>query len=169
MNGRLPTVRIWYDNLSALAGSERKPLFALAPGNHVHGGLRLEIAGRLVPSLGYWGQNDACFQVWLEELRRAAEALKPSGRRHIFDEGEQGQPAFVFEREGDQGFFTIAASELSDGEANPHWYRVEFSPEDFLAAYQNFRASFTAELRRVSPVAANAWLKRIDSKQDLFE
>jgi hypothetical protein len=47
----------------------------------------------------------------------AAEALKTSGGRYVFDEGEQGQPAFVFEREGDQGFFSIAASEISDGDA----------------------------------------------------
>jgi hypothetical protein len=140
------TVRIWHENLSALAGNDRKPLSTLTPINHVHGGLRLEIAGRLVPCLGYWGQDDVCFQVWLEELWLAAEALGTPGGRHIFDEGEQGQPAFVFEREGDRGFFTIAPSEISDGNAHTDWQRVEFLPADFLAAHESFRTSFSAEL-----------------------
>jgi hypothetical protein len=169
MSGGQPTVRIWHENLAAMAGNDRKPLSALTPEDHVHGGLRLEIAGRVAPCLGYWGPDDVCFGQWLEELWHAAEALSTPGGRHTFDEGEQGQPAFVFEREGDRGFFTIAASEISDGEADPDWQRVEFLPADFLAAHDNFRTSFCAELRGAAPAVAALWLGRFDLKQGSAE
>jgi hypothetical protein len=138
--------------------NDRRPLSALAPDSHVHGGLRLEFAGRLVPYLGYWGPDDVCFGQWLGELVQAAAAVSQPGGRHVFDEGEQGQPAFVFERDGDRGFFSIAASELSGSDGDPDWQRVEFPPAEFVAAVAGLRASFAAELRAASPGAAEAWL-----------
>jgi len=153
------TVRIWHENLASI-NVDREPLAALTTEGHIHGCLRLEIAGRLVPCLGYWGPDDVCFDAWVVELFRAAEAMRIPGSRYVFDEGEQGQPAFVFEREGDQAFFTIAASSLSDGVARPDWQRVEFSPDEFVTAYENFRESFFAEVRAGAPAVAEAWLQR---------
>jgi hypothetical protein len=155
-----PTVRIWHENLAAMAVNDRQPLFRLAADSHIHGGLRMEIAGRLVPYLGFWGPDDVCFDQWLGELWQVARAMGQPGGRHVFDEGEQGQPAFVFHRDGNRGFFTIAASGISDGPADADWQRVEFSPADFIAAHQRFRASFVAELRAAAPGAADAWLAR---------
>ena len=65
--------------------------------------------------------------------------------------------------EGDQGFFSIAASKISDGKANPEWQHVEFSPADFLAAHDRFRVSFVAMLRGAAPGVAELWLKRVIS------
>jgi hypothetical protein len=149
---------MWCENLAAMAGNDRQPLSALAADSHVHGGLRLETAGRLVPGLGYWGPDDVCFGQWLGELRQAARALAQPGGRHVFDEGEQGQPAFVFERDGERGFFSIAPSELSDASGDPDWQRVEFAPAEFVAAYNELRDSFARALRQASPAAA--WLAR---------
>jgi len=74
-----PTVRIWYENLAAMVVNDRKPLSDLALDRHVHGGLRLEIGGRLVPYLGYWGPDDVCFGEWVNELWLAAKALRDPG------------------------------------------------------------------------------------------
>jgi len=164
MSSEHPTVRIWYENLAAMALNDRHPLSTLDPLSHVHGGLRLEIAGRLVPYLGYWGPDDVCFSQWLAELWCAARALEQPGGRYTFDEGEQGQPAFVFERDGDRAHFTIADSAV-DGVGDPAWQRVEFSPADFLAAHERFRESFLATLRAAAPVAAEAWITRFDPQQ----
>jgi hypothetical protein len=155
-----PTVRIWCENLAAMAGNDRHQLSALAADSHIHGGLRLEIGGQLVPYLGYWGPDDVCFGQWLGELRQAARALEQPGGRHVFDEGEQGQPAFVFERDRERGFFSIAASEISGADGDPSWQRVEFVPGEFVAAYAGFRDWFVAALCQASPVAAKAWLAR---------
>jgi hypothetical protein len=71
-------------------------------------------------------------------------------------------PAFVFERDGDQEFFSIAASALSGAGGDPAWQWVEFSPAEFVAALADLRASFAAALRQASPTAAEAWLARFD-------
>jgi hypothetical protein len=102
-----------------------------------------------------------CFGEWVNELWHAAQALRDSGGRHVYDEGEQGQPAFVFEREGDRGFFSIIASEFSEGEAHPDWQRIEFCPNDFLTANADFRRKFFAELRAAAPKIADGWLARL--------
>lgn len=78
----------------------------------------------------------------------------------MFDEGEQGQPAFVFERDGDRGHFSIAASELSEVGGDPEWERVGFMPGEFVAAYNGLRASFVTMLRHASPDTAEVWLAR---------
>jgi hypothetical protein len=148
---------MWCENLAAMHFSERRPLSEVGGASHIHGGLRLEIAGRLVPYLGYFGPDDVCFGQWLRELWHAAHALDQPGGRHVFDEGEQGQPAFVFEREGDRGFFSIAASAESEGD--PNWQRVEFAPSEFITAFEGLLTSFSQILREASPTAAESWLR----------
>lgn len=154
------TVRMWYENLAAMSGNDRLPLSQLLPTSHVHGGLRLEIGGRLVPYMGYWGVDDVCFGQWLVELENAANALKHDGGRYVFDEGEQGQPAFVFERASSQGYFTIGSSEYSGEDGDPDWDRVEFSPTEFVATFEQLRHAFETEIMREAPANAIQWLAR---------
>ena len=154
-----PSVRIWHRDLAFVPDNERLPVSALVAGNrHVHGELLIEIDGRLVPGLGYWGPNDVCLADWLRELWHAAGALERADGRHVFDEGEQAQPAFVFERVGDICYFSIAASVISGGEADPDWQRVPFLPADFVAAHERFRTALFAELRAAAPQVAAAWI-----------
>jgi len=159
----IPSVRIWYEHLAAMRISERLPLSDLGPDQHIHGGLRIQFGARFVPHLGYFGPDDACFITWLEELWSAAQAFEfATDVRYTFDEGEQGQPAFVFERVGDRAYFSIAASEFSGGEADPDWQHVEFSPVEFLAEHACFRESFFATVRAAAPHVAEQWIRRHD-------
>ncbi len=155
------TVRIRFENLAAMEVNDRRPLSELIVESHIHGGLRLEFGGRLVPHLGYFGPDDVCFSQWIVELRHAAEAMRTPDGRHVFDEGEQGQPAFVFEREGEKGYFSVAESEISEGQADPDWQRISFSPADFITAHEEFRRSFTTALRTAAPMVAEQWLSRL--------
>jgi hypothetical protein len=67
----------------------------------VHGTLWIRVNGRDLPALGFWGRDDACLGAWAAELSRAVQALEPSDQAcYVYDEGEQGQPAFVFTRTG---------------------------------------------------------------------
>jgi hypothetical protein len=157
------SIRIWHENLAAMRVSERLPLSALTPDEHIHGGLRLQFGGRLVPHLGYFGPDDACFDTWLEELLSAAHAFESAtDARYVFDEGEQGQPAFVFERVGDRAYFSIADAEISGGEADPDWQRVEFSPHEFLVEHTRFRESVFATIRAAAPHIADQWIREHD-------
>ena len=162
MNER-PSIRIWFENLATQLADELLPLSALTSEGHIHGGLRLQFWERFVPSLGYSGPDDVCFNTWLEELWSAAQTFKSSTNgRFVFDEGEQGQPAFVFERVGDRAYFSIVDAEFSGGEADPDWQRAEFSPEEFLAEHARFRESFFAVLRAETPDVSEQWIRLND-------
>lgn len=154
-----PTVKIWHENLHVLSlDGNQEPLKNLTADGHIHGGLRIEINGRIVPHLGFHGPDDVCFNEWLLQLKTVANAITASGGRHEFDEGEQGQPAFVFERIGEFGYFSITDSMLSQTKGNPQWQKVEFNPNEFIAAYDCLLTSFKNELERTAPAFANEWL-----------
>jgi len=155
------TIRIWHENLRVTGSQHPVPLSSLTLDEHIHGGLRIEIYGRLVPHLGYFGPDDVCLGDWLSELGRVAEAFRSrSDERYIYDEGEQGQPAFLFERNGETALFSIVDAEFSGGKAEPDWQRVAFSPEEFLGAYEVCRKSFVTLLRNEAPHVADEWLRR---------
>ena len=155
------TIRIWHENLRATADQHRVPLSSLTLDEHIHGGLRIEISGRLVPHLGYFGPDDVCLGAWLSELGRITHAFRAApDARCIYDEGEQGQPAFLFERVGETALFSIVDAEFSGGEADPDWQLVAFSSRDFLSACDGYRKSFVTLLRNEAPHVADEWLHR---------
>lgn len=159
MSNEVKSVRMWIEeNLEAVGHTDRRPIADLIADEHIHGGLRLEIGGRLVPHLGYFGPDDVCFGQLLVELDHAACALQQPNGRYIYDEGEQGQPAFLFERDSNHGYFSIIQSELSGADGDEDWQRVEFSPSEFATGFQQLVTSFTSELRAGVPAVAEAWL-----------
>lgn len=143
--------------------NDRLSLSALTLDAHIHGGLRIQLGKRLVPSLGYFGPDDVCFNTWLEEFSSIARAFEAAtDMRYVFDEGEQGQPAFVFERVGDCAYFSIVDAGFSGGVADPEWQRVEFSPIEFLAEHARFRRSLFATIRAAAPHIADQWIREHD-------
>ncbi|MBC7806464.1 MAG: hypothetical protein H7145_09970 [Akkermansiaceae bacterium] len=169
MNSKpVPTVTLRFENLAVLEdgeeGTKRVPLPSLREDSHIHGGFRLVIGGRVVPYMGYFGADDVCFGDWLTELDGVMEAFAADEvATYVYDEGEQGQPAFVFEREGDVAFLSIADSKISDGEAHPDWQRAVFHYTDLRDEYAHFRADFADEVRRAAPATGEKWLKRFRS------
>jgi hypothetical protein len=152
------TVRIWFEKLVTTRGGTELPLSELKRGDHLHGGLRLELGGRLVPNLGYFGPDDVCINTWLGELDAVARVFNASkSGKYVFDEGEQGQPAFVFERANNAAYFRIVEG-IGGGTADPDWQRVEFSPDDFLTEHQRFREAFLAAIRTAAPKGALKWI-----------
>jgi hypothetical protein len=161
----IPPVRISVADLctyrtAETGGTEREPLSQLGePRNagHVHGTLIIEIAGRGVPHLGFFGPDDVCLNTWLVELCNAVNALAATLGEYTFDEGEQGQPAFQFARTGDEVAFSINESVLGGGAADPEWQDVRFPYGDFRAAVLLFLDELRAELGRQVP---KTWERR---------
>jgi hypothetical protein len=143
--------------------SERLLLARLSDrGGHVHGRLEITVNGVLLPYLGYFGPDDVCFNEWVFQLHSALSTLRSGTHSsHTYDEGEQGQPAFLFEREADVLFVSIVASELSDGEAHPDWQRVACSFTDFEHNVARFLTDFRQHLCSVAPEFAAEWWSRI--------
>ena len=164
----MTTVRITCSNLWTHAASgERAPLAALEQSGefgHIHGLLTIEIGGRRVPHLGFFGPDDACLNTWLVELRNVVNAIAEPSGEYIFDEGEQGQPAFEFSRIGDEVSLSIVESSLSDGAADAEWQDVRCSYEDFRAAVLRFEEELRNELRRQAPEQWERWWPRESSR-----
>jgi len=153
------TLKISFADLAVVRQNERLPLDELTLDDHVHGALRVEVAGRRLPHLGYFGDKDVCMADWLEELAGVRDAFTSSeSGRYVYDEGEQGQPAFVFERSGDRAYVTIADAEYSGGVADPAWQHVEFSAAALISEEARLRQAFAAHLTSAAPTVASRWL-----------
>jgi len=131
-------------------------------GPHVHGTLSIIVAGQALPMLGYFGPNDACLKDWAEELSRAAKTVQASDpARYVYDEGEQGQPAFVFERKGATVEVSVGPSASGDSDGIPEWGVQPCTLEEFVAQVRRFLAEFGAALDEASPGSAGKWLGKL--------
>lgn len=159
------TIEINIDDLAVLNGGDGKrlPLSSLgASSRHIHGVLEIKIKGRVVPFMGYCGRNDVCFLQWMTALKNIREKFKGNiYERYIFDEGEQGQPAFLFERHNDSMYLSIVDSEISDGEADPDWQKIEFTYQEFVSEYDELYENFVAILRNAAPQTADQWIEAL--------
>jgi hypothetical protein len=143
--------------------SERLTLARLSDrGGHIHGRLEIEINGTSLPYLGYFGPDDVCFNEWVFQLHSGLNTLRSAPSiSHTYDEGEQGQPAFLFQRESHQLFISIIASALSDGQADPDWQRIPCSFVDFEHSATTFLTDFRQHLLTVAPHFATEWWSRV--------
>jgi hypothetical protein len=139
--------------------SIRLPVSALASGGeHVHGELIIGLGGRRLPHLGFFGDDDVCFNTWLQELlsiKRALSAAEES--TYVFDEGEQGQPAFEFSREGELLFTSVVASALSGAGADLSYQRVCCMWADFAAAVCSFKEELRSTVEREAGSHGESW------------
>ena len=159
---------IRFENLftyTADATDVRLPLSALPSGtNHVHGRLEIIISGKPIPALGYAGTDDVCLNTWTCEISAVVEALNQSSdATYSFDEGEQGQPAYLFVREHDVLYVSVVDSPLSGAHGDPSYQQVSCAWEDFRQAARQYIQSLRAEIEREVPGYASTWLQRFAS------
>lgn len=128
---------------------------------HVHGELRVTVSGCRLPRMGFFGPGDVCVGTWLMELNHAAKTLRASDpARYLFDEGEQGQPAFLFEREGDVVILSVVDAEFSDGVGSPEWGRQACKLSEFTGEVARFTLSLEESFEREAPGQGRAWVRR---------
>jgi len=99
--------------------------------------------------------------MWARELRQAVESLDAQEHaRYVFDEGEQGQPAYEFVREASTLWVSVVASEVSDGEADPSWQRVPCDYAEFREAVLGFLSRLQELLRAAYGVSVGEWWRK---------
>jgi hypothetical protein len=156
------TVSIEFRSLYTYATPEtnvRLPLSDLPIGaHHVHGELAIRFGDKPLPYLGYLGSDDVCFNTWLQELMSVHDALcERDYSTYVFDEGEQGQPAFEFIRESELLFISIIDSTLSDEAADPAYQRVCCLWNDFVGALKSFQVSLRSAIELEAGNYAKVW------------
>ncbi len=142
-NGKLPLHRLDDDQLS-----------------HIHGQLCIIVNRRNLPSLGYWGPEDVCLNTWIEEISGLHQWSRQGAEEpYIVDEGEQGQPAFRFERRRKQVLISVVDSLLSGGSGDATFQELSCLLDDVRSACAEFLSTFSEELARtVGEARAARWL-----------
>lgn len=131
--------------------------------DHIHGRLDFRIQDRAVPYMGYFGPEDVCFNTWFTELSGVILAYRRGEKTYRFDEGEQGQPAYEFNFEGDSCFLSVVDSPLSGQEGDPAWQLAGFTMSDLVAAYEGIKTEFLAEIQREAPQTAAFWQTKLSA------
>ena len=129
---------------------------------HVHGEMQIIIDGRVLPSFGIDSPDDVCFGYWIEMFTKLFEAFNMNldqNTQYTIEGGEQGTPAYRFEKKGDCVYFSIVESMLG-GKGDPNWQRIEFSYRDFKKAFLEFKKNFIDEIRVSAPKMVDYWIKK---------
>ena len=124
---------------------------------HIHGLLDFKINNVTVPYIGYFGAEDVCFNTWFEELSNVIVTYRKGEKTYLFDEGEQGQPAYQFDFEDGLCFLSIIDSPISEAEGDPNWQRVKFEMTDLVAAYDGLKIRFLNEVQIKASEALSYW------------
>lgn len=125
---------------------------------HIHGQLDIIVAGKPLPSLGYLGPDDVCMTTWVQELTTILNTL--GGRLetvYVFDEGEQGQPAYEFRREFDLLFVSVIDSKISGQHGDPSFQSISCTWFDFVASVRAFLAELRIEIENEAGDVGRAW------------
>lgn len=169
-NNSNPDIRIHFNNLyvsdSDLDGGtihlplKQLPSMEDAAYQHIHGFLEIQVKGHKLPYLGFFTENDVCFNTWIAVLYEVEQAFKLSSRViYSFDEGEQGQTAFQFQREDDWVYISIVESKYSGSSAVPEWQRIACNYTDFHAAIEVFLTDIKTTLQAELNEYASEWLE----------
>ena len=119
---------------------------------HIHGRLEIRVNGRAMPALGYFGPDDVCLGQWAHELLLVLRTLSAGNEaRHVYDEGEQGQPVFEFRRDESRAYISITDSD---------WRAVACDAGAMLSSVRSFLDELRGRLESLAPHAATAWWAR---------
>jgi hypothetical protein len=155
------SIRITFSDLWTYGADtdKRLPLSSLPHScGHIHGRLTINVAGRALPHLGYWGPDDVCLWHWAQQLAWAVETLSAALQSdYVYDEGEEGQPAFQFSRQGDTVYLSVIDSELSDGVADPEWQGVPCRFEDLRSEVERLLNDLHKAVKAEAPSVAKYW------------
>lgn len=128
------------------------------PGDHIHGEVEISIDGVLLPALGFFGPDDVCVNTWLAEIWQVVAHLSADeGTRYVFDEGEQGQTAYAFERSNDHLLLSVIDG-AGGGKADPAWQEVGTPFDEFVSQVGAFTSSLRTTLNNQAGDRGKAWL-----------
>jgi hypothetical protein len=120
---------------------------------HVHGQLRFEINGQIID----WFLVDACFNTWLPNLNFILRHFEGGETSYRKEGDDQGEPDFLFEREGNHVYFSILGNEEFAESGDPDWQKAKFDFGDFKTAVLNVTDQFLADVAAKAPEQLDQW------------
>ena len=126
---------------------------------HIHGELQIVVDGRIVPRMGIDSPDDVCIGYWIEMLVNLFNTFKSGAQTYTIEGGEQGKPAYKFDKEGDNVYLSIVDS-LLGGKGDPNWQAIQFKFSDFVSAFKRFSERLLVEIGLQVPGMVEDWRKK---------
>ena len=133
--------------LSYLSENERAPIL---------GELQIIIHEKIVPHLGYESVNDVSIYYWMRGLTELFYNLDADVPFYIIHGDDQGQPDYRFDKQDDNIYLSIIASELG-GRADSNWQNIKFSYHEFKVAFYKFKEMLFLEIAKNDPDRVASW------------
>lgn len=126
--------------------------------NHIHGLLEITIAGRALPSMSYFEDGEVCINEWVDVLLAARRDLSVADvASYVYDDAEQGQPGYRFDRKVDTLNVSVIEGVRGGGRADPSFQRVACRWADFVREVDAFLTGLHASVLSAAPVEGTAW------------
>lgn len=123
---------------------------------HIHGELQIVIDGRIVPHLGIGSVDDVCIGYWIGMLSHMLAAFKSNTQSYVIEGGDQGKPAYKFEKEHNILYLSIIDSVLG-GKKDLNWQRIKMQYRDFKNAFNEFKKKLLMEIALKAPDMLEIW------------
>lgn len=120
---------------------------------HIHGHLTIKIGDEKLLHLGFYGDDDVCFNEWIPELSEIVKNFSKSSKcRYLYCSGEQGDPAFEFCREEDAVYISYIDTEFYYS-LHPHFFDISQTQRtgkgDYVCNYKDFDLAVGTFLEQV--------------------
>lgn len=122
----------------------------------IRGELQIIIHEKIVPHLGYDSVEDVNIYYWMKELTELFYNLDANVPLYIIHGDDQGQPDYRFDKQDDDIYLSIIASELG-GRADPNWQDIKFSYHEFKVAFYKFKEMLFLEIAKNDPDRVASW------------
>ena len=120
------------------------------------GELQIIIHEKIVPHLGYESVEDVNIYYWMRELTELFYNLDANVPFYVIHGDDQCQPDYRFDKQGDDIYLSIIASELG-GRADPNWQDIKFSYHEFKVAFYQFKEMLLLEIAKNAPEEVASW------------
>lgn len=153
---------LWTYGVERGGSTERESLVALrGAGEHVHGFLEIQVQGRALPALAYFGPDDVCFNEWARELTHLRTTITADGAKtYVYDEGEQGQPSYHFARAGDEVIVSVRDG-IGGAQADPEWRGVSCQLADVTDAIAGFSQRLNNAVASAAGERGREWIASV--------
>lgn len=161
----MKTVKIDYDNLyiTGYVGDEQTeqevklPIKAIleageeAAWEHIHGYLSITTGEEKLGHLGFFGEDDVCFNTWIGILDGIIDCFSKSTQcRFLECTGEQGDPAFEFCRDNDLVYISYVDPEVYYSILSSEYFDSgRVGKESLICSYADFDSTLRSFLEQI--------------------
>ncbi|MFS0558086.1 hypothetical protein [Brevibacillus sp. 179-C9.3 HS] len=154
---------LWTANIKNPRVRQPVSSFDMTENIYIRVRLVVEMSGKTMPGMGYFGEDDVDIFEWLNILQMVKnELVYDKNKTFNYQVPEQGEPIYQFSREDKWLYSSIVASAVTGAKANPYWKRVPCLFAEFIEELDLILGKLYRLLKTESPkYADDIWRKHV--------